>query len=207
MGKNADPTIFDRSTFGKTFRDGTLNIPVPDRISPSTKPLPYVLVWDEAFDIHVNLMRPFPRRNITRDSIIFNYRLSSARRFVECTFGLLTNKGRIFLRPINLQLCNAQSVVKAACALHNYVHESSGYRFQDTLGVTGVYDIQHEESQRLSRGIKTAYLYRNYFATYFNRVRKMTKSRCIVPNKLLFDVNCVNLIFCEHTFWIVFLID
>ncbi|XP_054259561.1 uncharacterized protein LOC128984283 [Macrosteles quadrilineatus] len=46
LGKDADPTIFEGSTFGKAFHHGTLNIPVTEKISPSINPLPYVLVGD-----------------------------------------------------------------------------------------------------------------------------------------------------------------
>lgn len=170
MGKDADPTIFDCSSFGKAFYDGSLNIPSTEKISNSSSPLPYVLVGDEAFGIDVNLMRPFPGRNLTKSTRIFNYRLSSARRFVECTFGILTNKWRIFHRPMNLKLNNTIHVVKAACVLHNYVRERDGFLFQDTLEITGLYNIQHDESQRITitRGNKAAYRYRNDFVSYFN---------------------------------------
>lgn len=54
-GKDADPTIFNCSTFGKPFSDIMLNIPSPENILSSIVPLvSYVLVpyvRDEAFGI------------------------------------------------------------------------------------------------------------------------------------------------------------
>lgn len=167
IGKAGDPTIFKDSTFGKAFEDGSLGIPMPERITQNLRPLPFVFVADEAFGISVNLMRPYPGNHLTKEQRIFNYRLSSARRFVECAFGILTNKWRIFHRPLNLKHSNCISVIKAACALHNYVRDRDGVRFQDTLEINGLYDDDAETNNSLQRGTKAAYAYRNDFASYF----------------------------------------
>nr|CAH7767050.1 unnamed protein product [Callosobruchus chinensis] len=55
---------------------------------------------DEAFGISKNLMRAYPGSNLTVPKRIFNYRLCRARRYVECSFGILSNKWRIFHRPL-----------------------------------------------------------------------------------------------------------
>jgi hypothetical protein len=48
--------------------------------------MPFVLVGDEAFALSEHVLRPYPNINWTRLKHIFNYRLSRARRIVECTF-------------------------------------------------------------------------------------------------------------------------
>lgn len=126
VGKTADPTILSNSTFHRALVDGTLDIPLPQQVSEETEPLPYVFVADEAFGMSVNLMRPFPGNHLTREQRIFNYRLTVARRFVECSFGILSNKWRIFHRPLNLKYDTCVSVIKACCALHNYVRNRDG---------------------------------------------------------------------------------
>ena len=132
-------------------------------------PLPFVNVADEAFGISKNLMRPFPGSHLTKEQRIFNYRLSRARRFVECAFGILSNKWRIFHRPLNLKYSNCISVIKAACVLHNFVRERDGIRFQDTLEIDGLYDNYNSTTDTfLSRGSKAAYAIRNKYARYFS---------------------------------------
>lgn len=66
--------------------------------------MPYVLVCDEAFGLHPNLKRPFGGKMLSVQKRVFKYRLTRVRRFVECTFDILTNKWRIFHRPLNVSL-------------------------------------------------------------------------------------------------------
>ena len=42
-----------------------------------------------------NLMRPYAGHNLSEKQRIFNHRLCRARRYVECTFGVVSNKWRI----------------------------------------------------------------------------------------------------------------
>lgn len=53
-------------------------------------------VGDKAFRIHKHLMRPYNGTHITLKKRISNYRLCSTPLYVECTFGILSNKWRIF---------------------------------------------------------------------------------------------------------------
>lgn len=64
--------------------------------------LPLVFVGDEAFALKDNFMKPFSRRNLTREERVFNYRLSQARRIVENAFGLLVSRFRLLLTTIYL---------------------------------------------------------------------------------------------------------
>nr|CAI5864378.1 unnamed protein product [Callosobruchus analis] len=64
-----------------------------------------------------------------------------ARRVVECTFGILTNKCRIFHRAINFKPDFAVDIVKACVVLHNFVRERDGYEIEKTFTVTGLADL------------------------------------------------------------------
>ena len=50
---------------------------------------------------------------------VFSYRLSRARRVVENAFGILTQRFRVFLRPIAVRVDVADKIVEASCCLHN----------------------------------------------------------------------------------------
>ena len=89
-------------------------------------PLPHVIIGDEAFPCLHNLLRPYPRydnKTLAKPEAIFNYRLCRARMPVECAFGILAQRFRIFNRRIPLCTDNADTVVKAATVLHNYLRE------------------------------------------------------------------------------------
>ncbi|KAL4089001.1 hypothetical protein QTP88_024079 [Uroleucon formosanum] len=51
---------------------------------------------DEAFPLKNNIMRPYPKRILDMKKRIFNFRLSRARKSVECAFGMLVSKFRLF---------------------------------------------------------------------------------------------------------------
>lgn len=122
FGRLSDSGIFENSVFYRVYLNGKSLLP--------TKPLPgneditpHVLIGDEGFALKEYLMRPFPRTAVIRDDRkkTFNYRLCRARRVVENSFGVLSQKYRIFHRPIESDVDTAIHVVKAACCLHNYI--------------------------------------------------------------------------------------
>ncbi|KAM4049836.1 uncharacterized protein ACNLHF_011866 [Anomaloglossus baeobatrachus] len=121
-GRTNFSRLFKESNMGNCLYNNSFNIP-PSRPLPGTEgpSLPLVLVGDEAFQLGTNLMKPYSCRNLNSSRRIFNYRLSRARRYVECTFGLMTSKWRVLLTAIQLKPENVDSVVKACVALHNFV--------------------------------------------------------------------------------------
>ncbi|KAL4103803.1 hypothetical protein QTP88_019138 [Uroleucon formosanum] len=61
---------------------------------------PFVFIGDEAYSLLPCLMRPFPRRNLTNEKRIFNYRQSRARRIVEYAFGIMVKKFKVLENKI-----------------------------------------------------------------------------------------------------------
>lgn len=94
---------------------------------------------------------------------VFNYRLSRARRCVECTFGILSNKWRIFRRPINLKHEFAIIITQACVVLHNFVRDRDGYQFEDTLTISELEDLKLG-GQMVRGGVQGI---RDHLANYF----------------------------------------
>ncbi|CAI6358666.1 unnamed protein product [Macrosiphum euphorbiae] len=127
-------SVFKDSPFGKKLYSDQLNLPAPACLPNTTdSPQPYVIVGDEAFGLHKNLLRPYPGCGLNPTRRVFNYRLSRARRLVECAFGILANKWRVLHSPLLVEPDYADDVVKACCILHNYIRRRDGYKFEDTL--------------------------------------------------------------------------
>lgn len=88
-GSTCDSTVFKNSGFGRKFLsdDPSLNIPQDAALPMQSIKLPFVIVADEAFPLKRNILRPYPGKNLSDMQRHFNYRLSRARRIVECAFG------------------------------------------------------------------------------------------------------------------------
>ncbi|KAH7933353.1 hypothetical protein HPB49_011703 [Dermacentor silvarum] len=119
------------------------------------------------------------------EEVIFNYRLSRARRCVENAFGILVSRWRIYERQINLEPKNADIIVKATCVLHNFLSSNAastycppGYAdFQDMFGTvssgtwrqgpesTAVFGLEKSKAHNCTR---VANAVRQEFLKYFN---------------------------------------
>lgn len=132
--------------------------------------MPFVFVGDEAFSLSESVLRPYAKKNLTCLKRIFNYRLCRARRMVECTFGILANKWRIFHRPLDTNPEFSDSIIKACCVLHNFVRCNDGKRMEQNVdieeSISGSNPFlsiapTNQRSPQLAQDI------RNYFAEYF----------------------------------------
>lgn len=121
-GQSSVSGIFKESSFGKMLLHNELNLPPPRKIhNDINEEYPFVFVGDEAYPLLPCLMRPFPRRNLTNEKRIFNYRQSRARRIVECAFGIMIKKFKVLENKIVVGPEKATQIVKAICVLHNLI--------------------------------------------------------------------------------------
>lgn len=164
-GKSNDSTVFQESLFYKNVMEGTFNIPEPRPISNvDTTGLPFVFVGDDAFGLSKHVMRPYVGKQLCHTKRVFNYRLSRARRYIECTFGILANKWRILHRPLNVNIDFAESIILACCVLHNYVRCKDGRRDEDNFYNAPFINMS---TGNVPRGNNYAKTVRDKFAQYF----------------------------------------
>jgi hypothetical protein len=82
---------------------------------------------------------------------------------VECAFGILANKWRIFHRPLGVTPQFCDSIVKACCILHNFIRQNDGFQLEDTLYESNFKSIQAAGTRQNTKGKHV----RDYFAKYF----------------------------------------
>lgn len=81
----------------------------------------YALVGDDAFALKSWMMKPYPHRHLTREQRIFKYRLSRARKVIENAFDILSSRFRCLLTNMEQEPKNVETIVYAACVLHNLI--------------------------------------------------------------------------------------
>ena len=191
VGRQSDSGIYNNSSMGHAIENRLLDFPLPEAISnynPNQK-FPYPFVADEAFALKSYMLRPYSRGGeLNMQEVIFNYRLSRARRIIENSFGILASRFRIFRRPIIAATQNVKFYTKASIALHNFLieiqqqdnyaycpadlvdHESaSGRRAgqwrSETNDIHGLIPIRGQGSNNYTRSAKKT---RDNFKDYFN---------------------------------------
>lgn len=169
QGKFCDSSVFKNSNFYQKLENGTLKIPCPMPFPENEEESnPFVIVADEAFGLSKNILRPYARNNLNYKKKIFNYRLSRARRNIECSFGILSNKFRIFHKPMNVSVELAVCIVKASCILHNFIRVRDGYKFENTLFTEGLEPLHEVNNiQRHNDVTRCGTSIRDKFAQYF----------------------------------------
>ena len=163
-GKDCDSSVF-RETYFKLLIRNKLHIPpsVP-LFTSDTENFPFVFVGNEEFSLSENLMRPYAGYNLSEKQRIFSYRLCRALRYVECAFGILSNKRIILPTALNVSKEFSKDIVKACVLLHNLVRSKDGYRSEK------IYMTQNWNSVNraaCSRPRRSASDVRDGFAHYF----------------------------------------
>lgn len=107
-----------------------------------------VFVADDAFGLKRHMMKPYPSTNLPTQKLVFNYRLSRARRVIENTFGIAASRFRIFYKPILAGVNKVKHITKAVVVLHNFLmtenHTNDNYdycpaAFVDNDGPNGMW--------------------------------------------------------------------
>lgn len=173
-GRNSDGAVFKSSKLGRLLDRNKLKIPQsrPLPHDESGNAFPLYFCADEAFPLRKNIMRPFPKKVLDDKKRIFNYRLSRGRKSIECAFGMLVSKFRIFETPIACGQNTVDNIIKAACILHNFIRSTEG-RFSIPTLEEDENTLRQTEPKILPVGginiteQSTATSLRNYLSEYF----------------------------------------
>ena len=175
-GRRSDGGILMHSEVGQALSNSKLNLPVLRALETGGPLLPYVLLGDEAFALSTYMMRPYSRRaNLDLSKKVFNYRLSRARRTVECAFGMLSSRWRIYRKPILATTENAIKIIQATVCLHNFLMakdlnlppEERQYLQQSSDNIVVDNQFEHLEVEGLRNCHSNATQIRDQFKTYF----------------------------------------
>ena len=149
-GRVSDGGVFRNSNLFAALEGNSLNIPPPEPLTQQDFNLPYLLVADAAFPLKEYILKPYSQAGLTKERRIFNYRLSRARRIVENAFGILSNRFRVFMNPIQLAPEKVEDIVFASCSLHNFLSSKSSA--QATYVPPGTFDSEDHDMHILRPG-------------------------------------------------------
>ncbi|GFY64895.1 protein ALP1-like [Trichonephila inaurata madagascariensis] len=182
-GRVSDGGVWGKSKLRQAITNGDMNIPEAAALPGLASNLPFVIVADDAFPLMPNIMKPYPGSNLSKECLIFNYRLSRARRVSENAFGILAARFRVFGTTILTSVPNTKLIVLAACSLHNfltnrskntYIPEDSADREDILNGVLIEGNWRQNTNQLIScqrissRGSNYAKDVRDRFCNFFN---------------------------------------
>jgi hypothetical protein len=171
-GKQSDGGVFQASKLSEFVEDAS-NFP-PDRtIDGIPIPIPYLYVVDDAYPLKPNMMKPYSHRHLSKEEMIFNGRLSRARRCVECAFGIAANKWRLLLKAIETNVDTACLIVKCITILHNVIIDMDGIDESLLRAVEKDLDAKSRANyltagRKFNRGGNKAYNVRSALKDYFN---------------------------------------
>ncbi|XP_009303385.1 uncharacterized protein [Danio rerio] len=170
-GSSSDVGIFTNSALGKALQDGAFNFPAPAELpgAPELGKVNHVIVANETFPLKPYLLRPYPGRQLLPEMKVFNCRLSRARQVSENCFSNLSQRFRFFQRRLQVSPAVADSAVKAACILCNYVSPSE-QNIQDLQEDDGSGCVVIEPLRQMGgyRASHEAQSVRNTYKKYFN---------------------------------------
>jgi len=125
-GKQSDGGVFQYLALYQSLETRSLQLPEDTVLPKSEITLPHIFVGDEVCPLTTYLMKPYSRRTLNRSKAIFNYRLSHARRVVECVFEIYASKWRILDKAIETKVATGMETVKCIALLYIIITDADG---------------------------------------------------------------------------------
>ncbi|XP_076247810.1 uncharacterized protein LOC143187484 [Calliopsis andreniformis] len=124
FGKNSDGGILAKSNIGKAMERKALNIPNEALLPNSVKKAPFVYLGDEAFPLKCYMLRPYPRNQLNDKK---KRKHMVKQTVVKNTFGILSQKFRVFHRQLQSKPENADYIILSTCILHNFINKQENH--------------------------------------------------------------------------------
>nr|CAI5829782.1 unnamed protein product [Callosobruchus analis] len=176
-GRQSDSGVFSESNLFQHMETGSFPFPQPIQIPGSTMTLPYVILGDQGYPLKKYLLRPYPTGTAERprETEIYNYRLSRARRTVECAFGILVSKWRCLKTELQVEPHHVDKLVLTACLLHNILIDKEGLDEGVLQKIDSKNIVDNARStvtgpRCYNRAGRDAYYIRDQFKIFFNTV-------------------------------------
>ena len=119
-GSASDAQIFNCSKLKRRIENRTLGLPPPEPLGHGGgADLHYFLLRDDAFALMPWLVKPYSKRQLTREERIANYRISRGRRVVVNSFGILVKRFRVLLTTMEQRPKVVRDIVLTCVVLHN----------------------------------------------------------------------------------------
>ena len=120
-GAASDSQLWNMSALQDAVMANSIGLPASEPLPSDDRPMPYLIIADNAFALQEWLMKPFVSSPLQEDERIFNYRLIRARRCVENAFGIMANRWGCLLTALRQEPENAEATTLACVALHNKI--------------------------------------------------------------------------------------
>ena len=114
-GSSSDALIFNRGNLKRRIENGTLGLPPPEPLGPGGPDLHYFLLGDDAFALMPWLVKPYSRRQLTREERIQDIQ---GRRVVENSYGILVKRFRVLLTTMEQRLNVVRDIMLTCLVLH-----------------------------------------------------------------------------------------
>ena len=135
-GSSSDAQIFNHSKLKRRIENGTLGPPPNEPLGPGGPDLHYFLLGDDAFALMPWLVKPYSRRQLTKEKRRANYRISRGRRVVENSFGILVKRFRVLSTTLEQRPKVVRDIVLTCVVLHNMLRSHQGKQTDHPLQLT-----------------------------------------------------------------------
>ena len=172
MRSSSNAQIFNCSTLKRRIENGTLGLPPPEPLGPGGPDLHYFLLGDDAFALMPWLVKPYNRRQLTREERIVNYRISRERRVVENSFGILVKRFRVLLTTMKQRPKVVRDIVLTCMVLHNMLRSHQGGADRPPTPADDIHPPQgeHRHHENLRNPSREAKHQPDLLKDYFNHV-------------------------------------